>query len=227
MSKKEGDSWRTICEGTVTRQDEKRQRSVSGPEKFIRDAIPYSAVYEFATWRMSSTSNRFRRSPCLCRSTLSEPVCSLSFHSSFITFLVLEFFISPPLPPTVSEKEGNSWRTICEGTVTRQDEKRQRSVSGPGNSIRDAIPYSAVSELAPWRASSPSYRFRRSPCLCRSSLSEPVCSLSFHFSFIPFLVLPVLISPPLPPLCQKRKGTAGEPVAKAQLQDKTKSGSAR
>ncbi|HPP11141.1 MAG TPA: hypothetical protein PKW42_00255, partial [bacterium] len=59
-------------------------RSVSGPDNSIRDAIPYSALSEFATWRMSSPSNRFRRSPCLCRSTLSEPVCSLSFHSSFI-----------------------------------------------------------------------------------------------------------------------------------------------
>jgi len=145
VSKKGGNNWRTICAGTVTRQDEKRQRSVSGPDNSIRDAIPYSAVSEFATGRMSSPSYRFRRSPCLCRSTLSEPVRSLSFHSSFIPSLVLQFFISPPLPPTVSEKEGDSWRTSCEGTVTRQDEKRTRSVSGPGKSIRDAIPYSAVS----------------------------------------------------------------------------------
>ncbi len=228
LSKKEGNNWRTICEGTVTRQDEKRQRSVSGPDNSIRDAIPYSAVYEFATWRASSPSYRFRRSPCLCRSTLSEPVCSLSFHSSFIPFLVLPFLISLPILPTVSKKEGDSWRMNCEGTVTRQDEKRTRSVSGPDNSIRDAIPYSAVSELARWRASSPSYRFRRSPCLCRSILSEPVCSLSFHSSFTPFLVLPVLVSPPSPPPhCQKRKGAAGERFAKAQLQDKTKSGTVR
>ncbi len=95
------------------------------------------------------------------------------------------------LSSSLSKKEGNNWRTICEGTVTRQDEKRMRSVSGPEKSIRDAIPYSALSEFARWRASSPSYRFRRSPCLCRSSLSEPVCSLSFHFSFIPFFSLPI------------------------------------
>ncbi len=91
LSKKEGNNWRTICEGTDTRQDEKRMRSVSGPDKFIRDAIPYSAVFELARWRASSPSNRFRRSSCLCRSTLSEPVRSLSFHSSFIPFLTLPF----------------------------------------------------------------------------------------------------------------------------------------
>jgi len=148
------------------------------------------------------------------------------------SFLFYSFFGSAcpylsAITPIVSEKEGDSWRTICEGTDTRQDEKRQRSVSGPDKSIRDAIPYSAVFELATWRASSPSNRFRRSPCLCRSTLSEPVCSLSFHSSFIPFLVLPFLISPPLPPVCQKRKGITGERFAKAQLQDKTKSARAR
>ncbi len=192
MSKKEGNNWRTICEGTVTGQDEKRTRSVSGPDKFIRDAIPYSAVSELATVRASSPSNRFRRSPCLCRSILSEPVRSLPFHSSFIPSLVLQFFISLPYLRLPSKKEGNNWRKIYEGTDTRQDEKRQRSVSGPGNSIRDAIPCSAVSEFAPWRMSSHQQRFRRSPCLCRSTLSEPVCSLSFHSSFIPFLTLPFL-----------------------------------
>jgi len=142
-------------------------------------------------------------------------------------FLVLPVLVSPPLPPTVSKKEGDSWRTICEGTVTRQDEKRTRSVSGPDKSIRDAIPYSAVSELATGRASSPSNRFRRSPCLCRSILSEPVCSLPFHSSlFLFWFCLSLSLSLSFP-LCQKRKGITGERIAKAQLQDKTKSGSVR
>jgi len=112
LSKNEGNNWRTNCEGTVTRQDEKRTRSVSGPEKFNRDAIPYSAVYEFATWRMSSPSNRFRRSSCLCRSSLSEPVCSLPFHPYFLSF----FDTTPALPLL--------WKNFFLSSLPRADEQK-------------------------------------------------------------------------------------------------------
>ncbi|HOJ38854.1 MAG TPA: hypothetical protein PK644_00110, partial [bacterium] len=65
--------------------------------------------------------------------------------------MVLPVLLFPCPSSHTVKKEGDSWRTICEGTDTRQDEKRHRSVSGPGKSIRDAIPYSAVFELARWR----------------------------------------------------------------------------
>jgi len=79
---------------------------------------------------------------------VKSPVLSKTYKSFSLSFLASvngsAFPYLSAFSP-LSKKEGNNWRTICEGTDTRQDEKRQRSVSGPDKSIRDAIPYSAVS----------------------------------------------------------------------------------